>query len=241
MNSWAVPFVTNHKYRIYWDIGQLNWDKIDIEVANPWLVNDFPVLFNEPYTENYEVVEFFNQYNTDFATSGNNPSIYLPPQSLTTTAPANWLSGMSSFNNVTKEIDFVINGKASSSKRIEGRTTRCRYYTASWCVVPTVATACTGPTHLWSDPTTWPTGKVPAAGDDVEIPSGKIIEFDLASSPVLNLITVIGCLNFKSDNSIDQTLQAYQIFVLGGTLTIGSVLTPYSKKANIILYGDYNG
>jgi hypothetical protein len=27
-NSWAVPFVTGHKYRLYWDIGQLNWSKM---------------------------------------------------------------------------------------------------------------------------------------------------------------------------------------------------------------------
>lgn len=34
--SWAVPFVTGHKYRIYWDIGQLNWTTMKIEVSPCW-------------------------------------------------------------------------------------------------------------------------------------------------------------------------------------------------------------
>lgn len=29
-NSWAVPFVTGHKYRITWDKGQLNWSLMGI-------------------------------------------------------------------------------------------------------------------------------------------------------------------------------------------------------------------
>jgi hypothetical protein len=28
MKSWTVPFVTGHKYRIYWDIGQLDYEKM---------------------------------------------------------------------------------------------------------------------------------------------------------------------------------------------------------------------
>jgi len=80
--SWAVPLVTGHKYRMYWDIGQLNWSKMKIEVANPWKSTDLNILFNYPYTENYEVIEFFGKYDTSFATSGADPLIYLPPQSL---------------------------------------------------------------------------------------------------------------------------------------------------------------
>jgi hypothetical protein len=35
-------------------------------------------------------------------------------------------------------------------------------------------------------------------------------------------------------------LHAEQIFVFGGKLTIGTSLTPYTRKAQIILYGDYD-
>jgi hypothetical protein len=48
--SWAVPFVTGHKYRIFWDIGQLNWTTMKIEVSPCWQPSDKNVLFNNPYT-----------------------------------------------------------------------------------------------------------------------------------------------------------------------------------------------
>jgi G8 domain len=55
------------------------------------------------------------------------------------------------------------------------------------------------------------------------------------------LIKVVGCLEFRADNTINQTLHAHQIFVFGGKLTIGSTLIPYTKKAIIMLYGNYDG
>ena len=36
MNSWTMAFVTGHKYRIYWDIGQLDYSNMDIEVSPNW-------------------------------------------------------------------------------------------------------------------------------------------------------------------------------------------------------------
>ena len=36
MNSWALPFVTGHKYRMFWDIGQLNWTNMRVEVSRMW-------------------------------------------------------------------------------------------------------------------------------------------------------------------------------------------------------------
>jgi len=35
-NSWALPFVTGHKYRMFWDLGQLNWTKMQVEVSKLW-------------------------------------------------------------------------------------------------------------------------------------------------------------------------------------------------------------
>ena len=97
----------------------------------------------------------------------------------------------------------------------------------------------------WSNPDTWKPdantpGVVPVAGSDVTIPPGKIINFDIAESPKLNMLKIQGCLNFRTDNTIDQTLHAHLIYVLGGKLTIGSSLAPYTKKARIVLYGSYN-
>lgn len=151
------------------------------------------------------------------------------------------IAGLNKFDQTTKELDFVING-AGPSKFIEADSTRCRYYEATWCIAATVAVECTGTPLLWSDPATWTQFGMPfpAAGADVEIPSGVIVIFDLAESPKLNLLKIVGCLRFLEDNSSDQILHAYQIFVFGGKLDIGSLTTPYSRKAEIVLYGAYN-
>jgi hypothetical protein len=65
-----------------------------------------------------------------------------------------------------------------------------------------VTTECTGTPEIWSDPATWG-GTLPVDGQDVEIPAGRNIVFNLAMSPKLNMLKVIGCLSFLSDNSKD--------------------------------------
>lgn len=109
-----MPLVTGHKYRMYWDIGQMNWNAMKIEVGLPWLNADKPIFFNYPYTENYEAFDFFGKYDATFAADGTGP-LYYDNQSLSN---ANLLSGMNSFDVAKKELTFVINGAVNSSKNI---------------------------------------------------------------------------------------------------------------------------
>jgi len=86
---------------------------------------------------------------------------------------------------------------------------------------PTVSTSCTGVVQFWTDPAAWKTtantdGTLPKDGENVEIPHGKNIVFNLAESPKFKLVKIIGCLSFLTDNSKDQTFHAEQIFVFGG-------------------------
>ena len=37
---WATSYVTGHTYRIYFDIGQLNWQSLRIEVSRVWQPTD---------------------------------------------------------------------------------------------------------------------------------------------------------------------------------------------------------
>jgi hypothetical protein len=79
---------------------------------------------------------------------------------------------------------------------------------------------------------------VPSAGANVTIPSGQTIMFDLEESPIYNLITIDGCLQFLTDSSKDQHLKAHLIYVHSGSFTIGTSSVPYARKAIITLYGD---
>lgn len=152
---------------------------------------------------------------------------------------------MNNFDATKKEIDFVINAAVGSSRKVESQTVTCRANNADWCKTLVVVTECVGESKLWSDPNTWitianPNGTIPKAGEDVLIPSGTIIVYDLETSPVFKLLKIVGCLQFRTDNTKDQHLQAYQIYVQGGKFTIGSEAAPYTKKAKITLWGDFN-
>jgi hypothetical protein len=92
----------------------------------------------------------------------------------------------------------------------------------------------------WSDPNTWESGAVPVEGEDVEIPPGVWIEFDLEETPLLHFVTVNGRLSFKNDpeEAVDRTIHAYIVFVRQGELLIGDEEEPYNGVATIKLYGE---
>jgi hypothetical protein len=81
------------------------------------------------------------------------------------------------------------------------------------------------PPLLWSLETTWPSGKVPLAGEDVNIMTNMSVIFDLAESPVFKLINVNGILTFKEDQ--DSHLQAKHIFIRAGKFLIGNETHPF--------------
>jgi cell migration-inducing and hyaluronan-binding protein len=83
----------------------------------------------------------------------------------------------------------------------------------------------------WSDPATWPEGKVPAAGDKVTIARDKSVLLDV-SPPALNGLTIDGKLSFS--NNADLELATEWIMV-HGELEIGTEARPHTRKATITL------
>ncbi len=83
---------------------------------------------------------------------------------------------------------------------------------------------------LWSDPSTWPTGSVPAEGDLVSIPAGSSVLLDI-SPPALAGIEIDGTLIFD-----DQDLRLETEWLLvHGKLEIGTAAHPHRSIAEIIL------
>ncbi len=85
----------------------------------------------------------------------------------------------------------------------------------------------------WSDPASWPGGKVPKAGDAVTIGRDRNILLDVAP-PALRSLTINGKLSFS--NALDLELKTDWIYLPGGELDIGSEAAPYTRKATITLY-----
>ena len=84
----------------------------------------------------------------------------------------------------------------------------------------------------WSDPKSWPGGKVPRAGDAVTIGRDKAIVLDV-TPPALRSLTIEGKLSFANDKNLALTTE--WIYLPGGELDIGSEAHPHTAKATITL------
>jgi hypothetical protein len=83
----------------------------------------------------------------------------------------------------------------------------------------------------WSDAATWPNKKVPAAGEKVEIASGKEVILDV-SPPALGGITINGKLTFADNADVELSTEWIMVH---GELAIGTEAKPYTRKATITL------
>ena len=84
---------------------------------------------------------------------------------------------------------------------------------------------------LWSDPATWPDNKVPAAGEQVTIASGKDVILDV-SPPTLGGMTISGKLTFADNADLELSTEW---IMLHGELQIGTEAKPHTHKATITL------
>jgi hypothetical protein len=94
--------------------------------------------------------------------------------------------------------------------------------TASAHLVRAAHNACGG---LWSQGSTWDTGKVPESHDFVQIDQGCVVVYDLASSPPLAEINIDGSLVFALDKSTELTVSLLLIEP-SGKLEIGTAAMP---------------
>jgi hypothetical protein len=91
---------------------------------------------------------------------------------------------------------------------------------------------------LWSDPASWPDGKVPGEGDAVTIARDKEIVLDV-DPPALRSLTIQGKLSFS--DALDIGLETEWIYVPGGELAIGSEGKPHTRNASITLTDRFPG
>lgn len=90
----------------------------------------------------------------------------------------------------------------------------------------------------WSDPATWPDGRVPAQGDAVLIGRGMEVVLDIAP-PALRSLTIDGKLTFSDD--LDIELATDWIYLRRGELHIGSEANPHRRQATITLTDNVPG
>ena len=87
---------------------------------------------------------------------------------------------------------------------------------------------------LWSSDTTWGGEVPPRDGESVTIPAGLNIILDVPTG-VLNLLEIEGTLIVQDSPGI--TIEAFYIFIFGGTLQIGTEDNHYTNKITVTIHG----
>ena len=62
-NAWAMPFVTNHRYRIHWESG-LDFDTMKMEMSERWQATDQNIYLVFNFTETREAVNITTDYGS---------------------------------------------------------------------------------------------------------------------------------------------------------------------------------
>lgn len=149
---------------------------------------------------------------------------------------------------------LLLNGQASSASTVKaGDSVAVQLHTASTPSTSssasvtiggvsgtfTVSTAAPTPvqSHKWSDPAIWPSGKVPAAGEQVSLPAGRVI-LDVSPPALAGLTIPTGSTLVFAEQ--DLTLQSEWIMV-HGELRVGSEAQPFTHQANILLSNAVQG
>src|SRR5690348_9169695 len=101
----------------------------------------------------------------------------------------------------------------------------------------TAAQAADAKAAKWSSPATWPNKKVPAAGEKVEIPSGKNVILDV-SPPSLGGLTINGKLSFADNKDLELNTEWIMVH---GELEVGTEAKPFTHKATITLTDNVKG
>src|SRR5690348_8430867 len=108
---------------------------------------------------------------------------------------------------------------------------------AALASVGAVAQAADAKAAKWPSPATWPNKKVPAAGEKVEIPSGKNVILDV-SPPALGGLTINGKLSFADNKDLELNTEWIMVH---GELEVGTEAKPFTHKATITLTDNVKG
>jgi len=236
-NAWTAPFVPGHKYMFH--IGQYGNDFLDInfQLSEHWNEWDKNTILMNNFTDRRDKYQVFvdgeeNHQNgtlvdVDVPDSDNNELGHWIYWNLTQDSP-----------NLMKQYRVLVNGKNKKfwkRREIKVKATRC----IGPCQEGEEGDGTFSPCTMWTNPSSWkhhPGQKVPVQDENVEIPTGKCIIYDVEGpSPIFRQIQIRGKLQFKDKN--DRHLRCKNIFNHGGHFFIGEKEAPFQRTARITLYG----
>jgi PKD repeat protein len=86
----------------------------------------------------------------------------------------------------------------------------------------------------WSDPTVWSLGRLPGAGDVVDVNPGTTVTYDVNSAVALNTLEVqaTGTLTFRTDVTTQLVVGNFLVLE-GGSLVIGTAANPIAANVEV--------
>ncbi len=149
-DSWAVPFITKHKYHVHWRYG-LDFDRMKIDISPKWETTDSPVLLVFNHTDVRAKIEVL----ADGVELAN----------LTLEENSRSSGYFTHYNDTDKqELHMLFNGKADTEL-----ITMIGHRCIGSCLEEIVEAQCEETFRYWSDPAAWDSGVVPILGETVEI------------------------------------------------------------------------
>ena len=104
------------------------------------------------------------------------------------------------------------------------------------CIAAVSNVAIDATQKLWSQASSWKSGKVPLEGEDVVVEPGQNLIYDLELSPIYNYVQINGRVTFKQD-APKLHFRCKYFFVRMGELLIGNATNPYLGQAQFTLFG----
>ena len=135
-----------------------------------------------------------------------------------------------------REATFVINGRDGSSfLSIVGR--RCGEDCGDY-LDPVNDTEVEEVTNLWSDPATWKDlpDRIPLPDEDVVIPSGYNVIYDIGDSPLYKSLEINGRLTFLAGSPAK--INSFALWVRAGILEAGNATHPFDSTIEFMLHGN---
>jgi cell migration-inducing and hyaluronan-binding protein len=200
-----------------------------VEVSERWTPEDRDIYFVTNYTDHREAFDVTTKYGD--RKEGEKIEVQTLDDFLNDN---NKICGANAFNgNYGKEFEFVINGKDSTRNKLLFEGLRCK---EGKCpeIEDNDGIPLEDKYRKWSDPASWG-GKLPKAGESVEIEATWNMLLDIPNPPALDSLVINGRLTFQDE--MDITLKAKNIWVQAGQLYIGTADAPFTHNAKIELLG----
>ncbi|KAM3144741.1 hypothetical protein pb186bvf_003050 [Paramecium bursaria] len=224
--SYATPFITGHYYHVHLSNGGADFKSISLFASPYFLPTDKGIVLRFNYTTYRETYDVWK--NEGGKQTKSYLSIAAIPDPLTCNQ-GDW------YHDLTNKFFYVcLSGKGKSfSEFINIFSITCRLNCAP--SVPVTVDPKDVVAKLWSDPATWPSGKLPQAGENVVIDAKYQVILDVNPPPLGNL-TVYGQLIFD-DNRASSKLEANLIWVYSGSILAGSPEKPFNGNLTIQING----